>query len=89
MQELKKQAKKMNINLDSHPLRKLLSYMEKEGHPKAGSTAKVLKRVVDKLEIAPDYYERLAMMELKAAAHWRARPRKPLYNPSEEISISN
>lgn len=85
MQELKKQAAKLNLDLDSHPVEKLDEYMKAEGHPKAGSTAKVLKRVVSKLEIAPDYYERLKMMELKAAAHWRARQRKPLYKSKIEI----
>lgn len=87
MQELKKQANKFNLNLDSHPIEKLDEYMKMEGHPKSGSTAKVLKRVVSKLEIAPDYYERLKMMELKAAAHWRSRPGKPLYKTKDEISI--
>lgn len=85
--ELKKQAEKAKINLDVLPLEQLEKYLRKEGYPKAGSVPKVFKEVLKKLRLAPDYYERLEQMELKAAAFWRCRPPKPIFAVDKKVEI--
>lgn len=87
LSSIKKIASRNRVNTSNFPPEKLREYLEVEGYPKAGSLNRSFKTVLEKLEMAPDYYERLKMMELKAQAHWRARPRKELYNPKPKGPI--
>mgnify|MGYP000327261262 CR=1 FL=1 len=80
---VKKIAARHRVNLNDFPVEKLQEYLEVEGFPKARTLNKSFKEVLEKLEMAPDYYERLKMMELKAQAHWRSRPRKSLYKDNK------